>query len=269
MSQGDRKRGHFAPGAGGRAARFGQPAAPRPSDPYDGILLVDKPPGPTSHDIVARIRRTFRFKKVGHGGTLDPQATGLLLILVGRGTKLSSLFIGSDKTYEGTCTLGISTDSHDADGKVLREADPGSITREQVQDEMRTRTGDMMQTPPMVSAVKVDGVPLYKRARKGQTIERQPRLIHVYEFTLTDFLLPNADFLLRCTKGTYVRSLCADIGDTLGCGAHLSRLRRTVCGELKIEDATTAKDLLQLRREQLLEKIIPIRTFAGHPGVKI
>ena len=251
------------------SSRFGQPAAPKPSDPFDGVLLVDKPSGPTSHDIVSKIRKTFRFKKVGHGGTLDPQATGLLLILVGRGTKLSDLFISSDKTYEGTFTLGIATYSQDADGKVIRESDPGSVTADQVEIEMRKLTGDLMQTPPMVSAVKVDGVPLYKRARKGQTVEREPRLIHVYEFRMTAFRSPEVDFVLQCTKGTYVRTLCADIGEALGCGAHLSRLRRTVCGEMDIKDATPVDKLLRMERNSLGRLLIPIRNFAGHPGVKI
>lgn len=267
MSRNNRRAGS-KPGAA-RSDRFSQPAPPRPSDPFDGVLLVDKPSGPTSHDIVARIRKTFRFKKVGHGGTLDPQATGLLLILLGRGTKLSDLFISSDKTYEGTCTLGVATDTQDADGKVTEERDPGSVTADQIEAEMRKLTGDLMQTPPMVSAVKVDGVPLYKRARKGQTVKREPRLIHVYEFTLTRFELPEADFVLRCTKGTYVRTLCADIGEALGCGAHLSRLRRTVCGEMVIEDAKPVDELLRMERNDLARHIIPVRDFAGHPGVKI
>jgi len=268
MSTGNRGKSSFGP-KGGRQDHFSRPAPPRPSDPFDGVLLVDKPSGPTSHDIVSKIRKTFRFKKVGHGGTLDPQATGLLLILVGRGTKLSELFISSDKTYEGTLTLGVATDSQDADGKVVQESDPGLVTAEQVEAEMRKLTGDLMQTPPMVSAVKVDGVPLYKRARKGQTVEREPRLIHVYEFSMTGFRLPEADFVLRCTKGTYVRTLCADIGDALGCGAHLSRLRRTVCGEMEIENAVPVDELLAMERNSLGRIIIPIRKFAGYPGVKI
>lgn len=240
------------------------PAPPRHVDPSDGILLVNKPSGPTSHDVVSRIRRHFRFKKVGHGGTLDPQATGLLVILIGRGTKLSSLFIGSDKTYEGTMRLGISTDTHDAQGNVLQESDCSFVTREQLEAEMKKLTGDILQTPPMVSAVKMDGVPLYKRARKGQTVEREPRLIHIYEFRLINFNPPVATFRIKCTKGTYVRTLCADIGETLGCGAHLEQLCRTRSGDLELENALRMEEILSFDRDELIGKIIPLHKIYPH-----
>ena len=247
----------------GRNHRSSGPAPPRDTSPFDGILPVDKPAGPSSHDIVDRVRRTFGLRKVGHGGTLDPQATGLLILLIGRGTKLSNHFMGSDKAYEGCMHLGVATDSQDAQGRVLSEADAGDITREQVEEQFSERTGDMMQTPPMVSAVKIDGVPLYKRARKGQTVEREPRLIHVYEFTLVDFAPPLASFRIRCTKGTYVRTLCADIGEALGCGAHLAQLRRTRCGKIGLEEALPLDDVLRLPREELAQRIMPMRSFAG------
>ena len=247
-----------------RNSSFGNSPPPRTLDPYDGILLVDKPGGPTSHDIVDDIRRNFRLSKVGHGGTLDPQATGLLIILIGKGTKLSNEFMGSDKTYEGTMRLGISTDSQDAQGKVLKEADFNSVTREQVEAEMRKFIGDILQTPPMVSAVKVGGIPLYKRARKGQTIEREPRLIHIYEFKLVEFNPPHVTFVMRCTKGTYVRTLCADIGDHLGCGAHLEQLRRTQSGNLKIEDAIPLDQALKLTLGELCMKMIPVSRFSAY-----
>jgi len=243
----------------GRHQQFNKPAPPKEVKSYDGVLIVDKPAGPTSHDIVAGVRRRFGLKKVGHGGTLDPQATGVLVILVGRGTKLSNLFIGSDKTYEGTMRLGISTDTQDAQGSILRKADFGSVSREQLEAEMRERTGDIHQTPPMVSAAKVDGVPLYKLARKGQTVEREPKLIHVYQFRLVDFRPPMADFVMRCTKGTYVRTLCSDIGDALGCGARLERLRRTKTGKITIEEATPAEELFRMSREELLKRIVPLK----------
>jgi tRNA pseudouridine55 synthase len=229
------------------------------SSPLDGVLLVDKPAGPTSHDIVDRIRRHFRLDKVGHGGTLDPQATGLLIILLGRGTRLADGFIGSDKVYEGTLRLGVTTDSHDAEGKVLREADCASVTAAQVEAEMKKLTGDIMQTPPMVSAVKVAGVPLYRHARKGKTVERKARLIHIYEFRMVSFDLPCAAFLIRCTKGTYVRSLCAEVGDALGCGAHLKSLRRLQSGSYLVQDALTLDQVLALTPEQLAERVIPFQ----------
>lgn len=237
---------------------FRQPAPPRGVDPFDGVLLVDKPTGPTSHDIVARIRRHFGLPKVGHGGTLDPRATGLLVILLGKGTKLSGRFLTSDKTYEGTMRLGIETDSHDADGKIVREADWSAVTPEMVEGEMQKLTGDSFQTPPMVSAVKIDGVPLYKRARKGQEIAREPRFIHVYEFSLGAFRPPEADFMIRCSKGTYVRVLCADVGTQLGCGAHLQSLRRTQSGEFTLDRAVSWKALMEMDRTALKEHIVPI-----------
>ena len=241
------------------ARRFG--ASPRQEDPCDGVLVVDKPSGPTSHDVVDRIRRDFGFKKVGHGGTLDPQATGVLIILLGRGTKLADRFTHSDKTYEGTLRLGIDTDSHDGDGTIVREADCSEVTRGQLEAEMAKLTGDLLQTPPMVSAVKVGGVPLYKRARKGQTIEREPRLIHVYEFSLLSFESPRAQFRVRCTKGTYVRKLCADVGAALGCGAYLETLRRTQSGALSVAEALTMDKILAMDREALTKTIIPLRSF--------
>jgi tRNA pseudouridine55 synthase len=241
---------------------FRPPATPRPVDPFDGILLVDKPTGPTSHDVVDAVRRRFAFDKVGHGGTLDPQATGLLILLIGRATKLSDRFIGSDKAYDGDLLLGVATDSFDADGRVLREADWRGVTREQIEAEMAKRQGDIMQTPPMVSAVKVEGVPLYKRARKGQTVERKPRLIHVYEFTLRAFEPPIASFTVRCTKGTYVRSLCAEIGDAVGCGAHLKALRRTSCGSFKADSAAPLDALLAMDRTELRSRILTLHDLA-------
>jgi len=239
------------------------PAPARSTNPYDGILLVDKPSGPTSHDIVAAIRSHFRFNKVGHGGTLDPQATGLLVILLGKGTKLSNRFAGSDKNYEGIMKLGVSTDSQDAQGTVLREADFSQVTPEQITAATAKMTGDIMQMPPMVSAVKINGVPLYKLARKGETIEREPKLIHVYEFTLLSFTLPHVSFFLRCSKGTYVRTLCSDIGDSLGCGAHLEQLRRTRCGDFSIEDAVPFDQVMKMDLTELAGKIIGLHKISS------
>lgn len=229
------------------------------SDPCDGVLLVDKESGPTSHDVVDLIRRRFRFRKVGHGGTLDPQATGLLVMLLGRGTKLAGRFIASDKTYVGTMRLGIVTDSQDAQGVVTREADCSGITREQLEAEIARHVGDVLQTPPMVSAIKKDGIPLYKRARRGEVVEREPKLVHIFEFKLLEFNLPRARFTLTCTKGTYVRTLCADIGEALGCGAHLEELRRTRSGHLKLEDAVTMKALREMSCEDLCRRVIPLQ----------
>lgn len=224
----------------------------------DGVLLVDKPPRLTSHDVVDQIRRRFQFDKVGHAGTLDPQATGLLLIMVGRATKLANQLMACDKIYEGVLRLGIATDTQDAEGRILREADYGQVTREALLLEIQRRTGDVLQTPPMVSAAKQNGVPLYKLARRGQTVERRPKLIHIYEFRLQEFTPPRARFFLRCSKGVYVRTLCADIGDALGCGAHLEALRRLQSGEFRIENAWPLDGLLRLERRQLAERLVPL-----------
>ena len=224
--------------------------------PLDGLLLVDKPSGPTSHDVVAQIRRRFRIPKVGHGGTLDPMATGLLVILLGKGTKISDRVMGHDKTYEGTLRLGLETDSQDADGRIVAEKDAAAVTAAQVEEQFKLRLGDQMQLPPMVSAIKIQGVPLYKLARKGETVERPPKLIHVYRFDLLDFTPPDVRFSVECTKGTYVRTLAHDIGQALGVGAHLARLRRTRIGRFDIAQASPLDDLLAL--PSLEDKILPL-----------
>ena len=224
--------------------------------PLDGLLLVDKPSGPTSHDVVAQIRRRFRIPKVGHGGTLDPMATGLLVILLGKGTKISERVMGHDKTYEGTLRLGLETDSQDADGQVVAEKDASAVTAAQVEEQLKARLGDQLQLPPMVSAIKIKGVPLYKLARKGETVERQPKLIHVYRFELLDFTPPDARFVVECTKGTYVRTLAHDIGQSLGVGAHLVQLRRTRIGKIDVANAVPFDQLLEL--PALDGRIIPL-----------
>lgn len=237
-----------------------QPNA-QPTDSLDGLLLVDKPIGPTSHDVVHRIRKHFKIAKVGHGGTLDPMASGLLILLLGKGTKISDRFLASDKTYEGTICFGQNTDTLDAMGEVTETRDYSHVTAEAIQQEMQKCRGDSMQTPPMASAVKVKGVPLYKHARKGKTVERKARLIHVYRFDLLSYTPPHADFILLCTKGTYVRVLGADIGEALGCGAHLSRLRRTRSGKLDIQQATPLHEIIELSPSALRERVIPLREF--------
>ncbi|MDD4341030.1 MAG: tRNA pseudouridine(55) synthase TruB [Kiritimatiellae bacterium] len=226
--------------------------------PHDGLLLVDKPSGPTSHDIVAQIRRRFRYDKVGHGGTLDPMATGLLVLLIGKATKISERVMGHDKTYEGILRLGLETDSQDADGQIIAEHDPSAITFEQVEAQMKARLGDQLQTPPMVSAIKIKGVPLYKLARKGQTVERPPKLIHLYRFELLEFTPPDVRFVVDCTKGTYVRTLAHDIGQALGVGAHLTQLRRTHIGRLDIANAAPLDELLTL--PALDGRVLPLAT---------
>ncbi len=228
----------------------------REPDPFDGLLLVDKPTEWTSHDVVAKIRNHFKFSKVGHGGTLDPLATGLLVLLIGKGTKLSDRIMGGDKIYEGTIQLGVTTHSQDRDGEVLEEKDASAITREQVEAAIQNYLGDIEQIPPMVSAIKKDGVPLYKLARKGKEIEREPRKIHIYSFEVTGFDNPFVQFRVKSTKGTYVRTLAHDIGNDLGVGANLYNLRRTGSGPLNLEKAHTMEEVLACDRESIGEKMV-------------
>jgi tRNA pseudouridine55 synthase len=223
----------------------------------DGAILIDKPAGPTSHDVVDAIRRRFGIKKVGHCGTLDPNATGLLIIVLGRGTKLSERLMGDDKVYEGSIKFGVTTNSYDADGEVLETKPVPPLTLEQLNEHAAQFIGDQMQMPPMVSAIKKDGVPLYKLARKGIEVEREPRLIHIYNFRFTSYSEPLAEFRLACTKGTYVRSVAHDLGQKLGCGAHLATLRRSVSGKFDVANAMPLDNVLNLTAIELEKRVIP------------
>ena len=194
---------------------------------YDGILLIDKPAGPTSHDIVDIIRNSYRIKKVGHCGTLDPAATGLLIIVLGKATKLSEKLMSDDKVYVGSMKLGETTNTFDAEGQVESTKPVPDLSIETLQKEANKFLGDQMQIPPMVSAIKINGTPLYKLARKGQTIDRKERFIHLYKFLISEYETPVAWFKVACTKGTYIRTLAHDFGQKIGCGGHLSGLRRT------------------------------------------
>ena len=229
---------------------------------FDGVLLIDKPAGITSHDVVHKIRRNFQIKKVGHGGTLDPNATGLLVILVGKGTKLSNTVMSGDKTYQGKILLGVETDSQDCDGKVVVEKDPSSVTLEDITKEIKTFMGDFYQTPPMVSAIKINGEALYKAARRGEVVERKDRFVHVYSFNINNFSMPYLDATIKCTKGTYIRTISHDLGQNLGCGANLVELRRLASGCFNLDNATTLGDILQMEKTQLAKKVISIPQVA-------
>jgi tRNA pseudouridine55 synthase len=226
-------------------------------DAFDGALLIDKPVGPTSHDVVDAIRRRFQIKKVGHCGTLDPNATGLLVIVLGRGTKLSEKLMAADKTYEGTLKLGETTKSFDAQGALTGSLPVPLLTLEQLNELAATFVGDLMQLPPMVSAVKKDGVPLYKLARKGLEVERKERLIHLYTFRFSAYQEPIASFRVACTKGTYVRTLVHDFGQKLGCGAHLHTLRR-ISGKFEVANALPLDQALDLTVKELEARVIPL-----------
>ena len=225
--------------------------------PLDGAVLIDKPAGPTSHDVVDDIRRKFGIKKVGHCGTLDPNATGLLIIVLGRGTKLSEKLMGDDKVYEGAIKFGEMTDSYDADGEILETKTIPPLTLDELNEAAAAFIGDQMQTPPMVSAIKKAGVPLYKLARKGIEVEREPRLVHIYNFRFSLYEPPLGQFKIACTKGTYVRSLAHELGQTIGCGAHLAALRRTSSGKFDVAEATPLDAVLKLTATELEKKVIP------------
>jgi tRNA pseudouridine55 synthase len=232
-------------------------------DPLDGAVLIDKPAGPTSHDIVHEIRARFGLRKAGHCGTLDPGATGLLVVLLGRATRLSEKLISDDKAYSGWIKFGETTNSYDADGEVLETRRVPPFTVDFLNGAAQSFLGDQMQMPPMVSAVKVGGVPLYKLARKGLEVERKPRLIHVYNFRCTQYDEPYAFFRVGCTKGTYVRSLAHELGQKLGCGAHLATLRRIASGKFDVADAMAYEEVLQLSAAELEERVIPFLQLAG------
>jgi tRNA pseudouridine55 synthase len=227
----------------------------------DGVLLVDKAPGMTSHDVVAIARRQLRaagVAKVGHCGTLDPLATGLLILTIGRGTKIQDLLMAEDKEYIGTMKLGEVTDSQDADGVVTETKPVGDYSREQLDAAFAKYHGDFYQTPPMVSAIKKDGVPLYKLARKGQTVEREPRFVHVYAHEIQDVRMPEIDFRVVCSKGFYVRTYAHDIGQELGCGAHLRTLRRTKSGKFTLEHAVSTETLKSGDVNEVIGKMLTL-----------
>ena len=223
----------------------------------NGVLLIDKAPDMTSHDVVAVARRCLNQKKIGHCGTLDPMATGMLILVLGSGTKLSDLLMSEDKEYIGTLTLGVTTNSQDKEGQVLETKPVPQFTREQIDAAFKSMLGDFYQLPPMVSAIKIGGVPLYKMARQGKEIEREKRLVRVFDYEITRVELPEIDFRVVCTKGFYVRTYAHDIGQILGCGAHLSALRRTRSGHFKFEPGkfATFDDLKQGRRD-IVEKAV-------------
>ena len=224
----------------------------------DGVLLVDKPRDHTSHDVIARLRGKLRMRKIGHAGTLDPMATGLLVVLVGKATRVSQYIISLDKEYEGTIELGKTTDSQDADGQTMETRPVPALTEDEVRAAMQGFLGDQYQTPPMFSAIKIDGVPLYKRARRGEDVEREPRFIRVMSWDLLRFESPRIDFRLRCTKGTYVRTLANDLGNKLGCGAHLCALRRTATDKLNVSQALTMEEIERLSIPEIEKRLIPV-----------
>lgn len=224
------------------------------NEPVSGVLIVDKGPDMTSHDVVAVARRCLNQKKIGHCGTLDPMATGMLILVLGNATKIQDLLMAEDKEYTGTMTLGVTTNSQDKEGEVMATCPlPADLSLERVTAELNTMRGDFYQIPPMVSAIKKDGVPLYKLARQGQEVVREPRFVRVYDYEVNRFAPPEIDFRVVCSKGFYVRTYAHDLGQKLGCGAHLSALRRTRSGHFKFVPGryVTFEDLKEGRRAEV------------------
>jgi len=212
----------------------------------------------TSHDVVAIARRSLGIKKIGHCGTLDPAATGLLMLVVGRATKIQDLLMSEDKEYVGTMTLGKTTSTQDAEGDVLEEREVPDLPSDAIDAAFAAFTGDFEQIPPMVSAIKKDGVPLYKLARKGQEVKRDPRPVYVTSYSIDRIALPEVDFTVQCSKGFYVRTYAHDIGGKLGCGGHLSALRRTRSGKFTLERAISVAQLKEGERQELLKAMVSL-----------
>lgn len=227
----------------------------------DGIIIVDKPQGWTSFDVCAKLRNLTKTQKVGHSGTLDPMATGALVLFLGRATKTIQKYVGADKEYVGEMTLGITTDSMDAEGKIVsKDSTLCCPNRDQIEEIFKKYTGKQKQKPPMFSAKKINGKKLYELARKGIEVERPDKDIEIYSLDLLDIggtgQCPVLSFKVSCSKGTYVRVLASAIGDDLGCGAHLSALRRTAAGEFKIEEAHTIDEIITLSQSNKLDTIL-------------
>ena len=230
------------------------------TDAPSGVLLVDKDQGFTSHNAVALCRRVLQTKKVGHCGTLDPMATGMLIVVIGKATKMQDLLMCEDKVYTATMKLGVETNSQDADGEVVAEKPTDALTEEGIRAAFEHFNGEFDQVPPMYSAVKINGVPCYKLARKGKEVERKARHVAVldYEITRIDLKAAEVDFKVHCTKGFYVRTYAHDIGQFLGCGAHLTALRRIRSGKFDISEAVDVPTLKAAGRDELLARLLPV-----------
>ncbi len=237
-------------------------------DAPSGVLLVDKDPGFTSHNAVALCRRILGTKKVGHCGTLDPMATGMLIVVIGKATKMQDMLMCEDKVYTATMKLGIETNSQDADGEVVAEKSTAGITQELIEAAFQHFHGAFDQVPPMYSAVKINGVPCYKLARKGQEVERKARHVQVldYQITRVDLDKAEVDFTVHCSKGFYVRTYAHDIGQHLGCGAHLTALRRIRSGAFDITQAVDVPTLKASSREELLARLLPVEEVLAARG---
>ena len=235
-----------------------------------GILLVDKSEGETSHDVVQKVRRVLGIRKVGHAGTLDPFATGLLVVLVGQSTKLSPFVTAETKVYEAVVHLGVETDTYDKTGKIVRERGLSEIKRGDVEKVLTKFTGEIEQIPPPFSALKIKGKRAYEMARKGEEVKLSPRKVVIYDLTVEEFEPPLLSITLRCSSGTYVRSLASDVGDALGCGAHLNLLRRTQVGAFRVEEAISSSLLKGIGSNDLKARLInPVKALPHMMNVEV
>lgn len=237
-----------------------------------GVLLIRKTAGMTSHDVVAQIRKIFQTKKVGHAGTLDPFATGLLLLCLGDATRIVQYLTDSEKTYRAVMKLGERTDTQDYTGKIIERRDVPALTTEDVEGMFARFTGEIAQVPPMYSARRVQGQRLYELARAGKEVEREARLVTIRELTLTSMTLPYLHLQVVCSKGTYIRALANDLGEAFGCGAHLTELERTQSGRFLLRDAMSLEELAAMRddRERLRRCLLPIdAVLAEWPSVTL
>ncbi len=240
--------------------------------PAEGVILVDKPRGISSFGVVKAVSRIVGIKKAGHAGTLDPMATGLLVVCLGRATRISRFLMEGFKEYHGIMRLGVVTDTYDAVGKVLDTRPlPSGMSISDIRSETSGFTGELLQSPPPFSAAKHQGKPLYKLARQGKIVHKEPKEIFVKEFSVEDVGLPDVKFRIRCSRGTYVRSLCHDLGAKLGCGAHMTELRRIRCGNLSVDQALTLERLEEIVSEMPVnEFMIPVNEALGHiPALEI
>ena len=232
-----------------------------------GIVIIDKPEGWTSQDVTARLRRVYQTRRIGHGGTLDPMATGVLPVFVDRGTRAVEFFEHAEKTYETVLRLGITTDTEDITGTVLTQQ-PAAVTRQQVEQALEIFRGPILQVPPMYSALKVNGQKLYDLARKGREVERQPRPVTIHQLQLLDMAGSDVRLRVRCSKGTYIRTLCKDIGGALGCGGCMAQLRRVQAGAYTIDEAVPLQQLLESDSPE--KWLRPVDTlFADYPSVTL
>lgn len=231
----------------------------QPKRRIDGVLVVDKPAEWTSHDVVAKVRNTFRLHKLGHAGTLDPVATGVLVLLSGKATKASQFLIMDEKEYQFEVLLGKKTDTQDITGTVLEEREvPANLSPDMLETILGAYRGDIQQIPPMYSAVKVSGQRLYKLGRKGQEVEREPRPITIHSLTIESIALPRIRLKVVCSKGTYVRTLCHDIGEQIGCGGCMASLQRLRSGRYTIQDACQLDEILKWTPEEFESHLFPV-----------